>query len=340
MSRQILCLRIVCFFTAFILIIILFSPREPMAGPYYEGKVITFIVGSEAGGGYDRIARLLAKYLPKYIPGKPVVVVQNMPGATSVIAANHLYNMAKPDGLNIAILNRALVFADLFKAEGIRFDLTKFSWIGSPGIESYVFLIRNDLPYKTIYDVMKSEKTIFFAGSGPNDINVQVAEISKKYLGLNLKIVEYRGLAAAWLGLQRKEADVMNDTWGNSVLHIERGEVRPLFKTRVSPPGYENLPINEDLTTDPMGKKIMAMHAMVGEAGRFCLAPPRTPEDVMNILRDGFSKVFKDPELQGDAKKFRMELEYISAERCLKVIHYILNQPPEIVKEFNKYVTF
>lgn len=332
--------KVLYLLTGLLFIGVLYMPVEALAAPYYEGKIITFIVGSAPGGGYDRIARLLSKYLPKYIPGKPSFVVQNMPGATSMIAANHLYNIAKPDGLTIAILNRALVFANLLKIEGVRFDITKFCWIGSPGVESYVFSIRNDLPYKTIYDLMKSEKQIFFGGSGPNEINTQVAEMLKKFLGLNLKIVEYRGLAAAWLAMERKEADAMTDTWNNTMIHIERKEVRPLLRTRIYPPGNENLPLNEDLTIDPMGKRIMAMHAMVGEAGRFCVAPPGTPSNLMDTLKETFNKALKDPELQKDAKNLLMDLDYISADRCLKVVNYILTQPPEVVKEFNKFVKF
>ena len=122
------------------LFFLFYRPYPLFAAPFYEGKVLTIIVGYSPGGGYDRVDRLLAKYLPNYIPGKPTVLVQNMPGADSMIAANYLYNIAKPDGLTIGTFNRGLVFANLLKAEGGRYDLTKFSWIGSAAVESSVLI--------------------------------------------------------------------------------------------------------------------------------------------------------------------------------------------------------
>lgn len=155
------------------LFFLLYRPYPLFAAPFYEGKVLTIIVGYSPGGGYDRVDRLLAKYLPNYIPGKPTVLVQNMPGADSMIAANYLYNIAKPDGLTIGTFNRGLVFANLLKAEGGRYDLTKFSWIGSAAVESSVLIFYKDLAYKTIEDVAKSKSTIVIGCTGSADaINI------------------------------------------------------------------------------------------------------------------------------------------------------------------------
>jgi len=336
MKRQLLCL-----FAGFFILILCSGPSTSLAAPYYEGKVITFIVGYPPGGGYDRMARVLAKSLPKHIPGKPTIIVQNIPGGSSVIAANQLYNTAKPDGLTIAILNRALVFAQLLKVKGIKFDLTKFQWIGSPSTESTVLVIRSDLPYKTIHDLLKTKKEIFLAGSTPASINTQFAMILKEFLGLNIKHVEYRGTAEIWLGMERKEVDGLGDAYNSVRIHIERGLCRPLLRTRISQPGIENLPVNEDLTTNPTGKKIMAMHAIVGGAGRFCVAPPGTSANVMGILRGAFAKAInEDQELKEEAKKLLMDFEYVPAEKCLEIIHYILGQPDDMVKEFSRFVQF
>src|SRR5688572_23505809 len=104
----------------------------PQAGlAQYEGKTITIVVGFKTGGGYDRTARILARHLPKYLPGKPTVIVQNMPGANSIIAANHVYSVARPDGLTIGTFNRNLVLAQLTGVSGVKFDMTRFAWIGS-----------------------------------------------------------------------------------------------------------------------------------------------------------------------------------------------------------------
>src|SRR4030042_3483351 len=164
MKKLALCL----FFTLFLLSFFI-PPKEVLAAQYYEGKRMIIIVGYGPGGGYDRLARLLAKHLPKYIPGKPSIIVENMPGADSMIAANHLYNIAKPDGLTIGTFTRGLPFAQLTKVDGVKYDLTKYSWIGSSAVEAIILVIRADLPYKTFHDLQKTRAPIPMGGTGAAD---------------------------------------------------------------------------------------------------------------------------------------------------------------------------
>ena len=112
-------------------------PLSVAAQSSYAGKTVTIVVGYKAGGGYDATARLLARHLPKHIPGKPTVIVQNMPGANSIIAANHMYNVAKPDGLTIGTFNRNLPIAQLTSVQGVKYDITSSSWIGSAANEMH-----------------------------------------------------------------------------------------------------------------------------------------------------------------------------------------------------------
>src|SRR5919108_1620445 len=135
--------------------------------PPYAGKTVTIIVGYKAGGGYDATARLLARHLPKHLAGSPTVIVQNMPGANSIIAANHMYNVAKPDGLTIGTFNRNLPIAQLTKVEGVKFDVTKFQWVGSAANESTILAIRSDLPYKTFDELRKAKQTVVIGSTGP-----------------------------------------------------------------------------------------------------------------------------------------------------------------------------
>src|SRR5437764_4920598 len=129
------------------------APIMAAAQPNFAGKTLTIIVGYKPGGGYDATARMLARHLPQHIPGKPTVIVQNMPGGNSIIAANHIYNVAKPDGLTIGTFNRNLPIAQLTRLAGVKFDITKFQWIGSAANESTILAIRSDLPYKSFQEL-------------------------------------------------------------------------------------------------------------------------------------------------------------------------------------------
>jgi len=165
---------------------VVLSHQELSAALYYEGKNLTIIVGYSPGGGYDRLSRVIAKHLPRYIPGKPTVLVQNMPGAGSIIAANHVFNLAKPDGLTIGIFNRGMAFAQLLKAEGIRFDLKKFNWVGSAAVETATLALRTDLPFKTVDDILKTKEPINVGSAGgPTDSNTQFVLLLKEFLKIN-----------------------------------------------------------------------------------------------------------------------------------------------------------
>ena len=328
-------------FMATVLVVsIVLSSAEVIAAPYYEGKTMRIIVGFTPGGGYDRMARLLGKYLPKYIPGNPTIIIENMGGASSIIAANHIYNAAKPDGLTIGTLNRAIPFAQLIKLEGVKFDVTKYAWVGSAAVEGSVFTIRAELPYKTVDDLRKAKEPLAMGSSGAGTSDYQFALINKEFLGLNLKMITYPSSAECMLAVERKEVDGRAGSFSSLKPFIDRGVVRPILRGRVSEKGMENLPLNEDLTTDPMGKTIMAMFSSGDLIGRPYVAPPGTPEDVMKILRESFAKAAKDPELMDESKKVMMEVDYTPADECLKIVTYVLSQPEEIVKEFAKFVKF
>src|SRR3954466_9653321 len=135
-------------------------PLAAAAQANFAGKTVTIVVGYKPGGGYDATARLLARHLPDYLPGKPTVIVQNMPGGNSIISANHMYNVAKPDGLTIGTFNRNLPIAQLTRVEGVKFDLQKFAWIGSAANETTILAIRADLPYRNFDELRKAKENV------------------------------------------------------------------------------------------------------------------------------------------------------------------------------------
>ena len=255
-----------------IFIVLFLSPNAKSQTPFYQGKTITIVVGYKPGGGYDAIARFLSRHLPKYIPGKPTVIVQNMPGAGSMIAANHLYGVAAPDGLTIGSFNPNMSIAQLIKVEGVKFDLTKFAWVGSAAQESTILVIRSDLPYTNFEALRRATQPIVVGTSGPGSSSYDFPLLLKEFLGMNFKIVAgYSSSADIALALERKEVDAWAVSFGGSRSLIDRGVVRAIIRSRTSEPGIEHLPVDEALAPNQKAKAIMTVRSapeVVGQIGR------------------------------------------------------------------------
>jgi tripartite-type tricarboxylate transporter receptor subunit TctC len=307
----------------------------------FAGKTVTIVVGYKAGGGYDATARLLARHLPKHIPGKPTVIVQNMPGANSIIAANHMYNVAKPDGLTIGTFNRNLPIAQLTRVEGVKYDVTKFQWIGSAANESTILAIRTDLPYKTFDELRKAKETVVIGSTGPGANTHDFPLLLKEVLGLNFKIVSgYSSSADIMLAVERKEVDGRAGSYTSLRPFIDRNLVRPLVRARTSEPGVEKLPVDEDFAPNARAKAIMALRSAPEQVARPYVLPPATPAEIVKLMRDAFARTIQDPELAAEAKKAKFDLEYLPGDQAQKILVEVMNQPQDIVAEFSKYIKF
>jgi tripartite-type tricarboxylate transporter receptor subunit TctC len=309
--------------------------------PNFSGKTVTIIVGYKAGGGYDTTARLLARHLSNHIPGKPAVIVQNMPGANSIIAANHMFNVAKPDGLTIGTFNRNLPIAQLTRVQGVKYDMTKFGWIGSAANESTILAIRNDLPYKNFDELRKAKEPVVIGSTGPGANTHDFPLLLKDLLGVNLKIVSgYSSSADIMLAIERKEVDGRAGSLTSIQPFIDRKLVRPIIRARSVEPGIEKLPVDEDFAPNARAKAIMALRSAPEVVARPYVLPPGTPAEIVKMYRDAFAATIKDPALVAESKKAKFDLEYTSGDEALKVMHSVLSQPKDIVDEFSKYIKF
>jgi tripartite-type tricarboxylate transporter receptor subunit TctC len=153
-------------------------------------------------------------------------------------------------------------------------------------------------------------------------------------------MVYYRSSDEVALAIERKEVDGKATSYASFRTQIENGSYRPLIRGRVTEPEIDKLPVDEDLTTDPIGKKLMALRSGPDRIGRPVIAPPKTPPEIMGILRDAFAKATKDPEVLAMAEKLEMGIEYVPPEECVKILKELFSQPESIVKEFSKYIKF
>jgi tripartite-type tricarboxylate transporter receptor subunit TctC len=311
------------------------------AAQSFAGKTVTIIVGYKPGGGYDATARLLARHLPNHIPGKPTVIVQNMPGGNSIVAANHVYNVAKPDGLTIATFNRNLPIAQLTKVEGVKFDILKFAWIGSAANEATILTIRSDLPYKTFADLRKAREPVVIGSTGPGANTYDFPLLLKDLLGVNLKIVSgYSSSADIMLAVERKEVDGRAGSLTSLRNFIDRKLVHPVIRARAVQPGLENLPVDEDLAPNARAKSIMALRSAPEQVARPYVMPPGTPADIVKAMRTAFVKAIDDPALKAEERKAKMDLDFTDGDKAVAILRDVLNQPKDIVDEFSKYVKF
>lgn len=307
----------------------------------FRGKTVTIVVGYPPGGGYDRMARLLARYLEKHLPGNPTVVVQNMPGAASVVAANHVYGTARPDGLVVGAFNRNLVLAQLVKADGVRFDMSRFAWIGSPSTETTVLVLRGDLPHRTMDDLRRSREPLYIGATGPGASTFDFPLLLKAFLGANLRIISgYPSGTEVNLAMERKEMDGRAGSYSSLRALIDRGLMRPVVRGRASVAEIEKLPVDEDLTSDPRARAVMALRSAPDIVGRPFVAPPGTPPEIIQAYRDALTNLAKDREFLAEATRAGFEIDVVVGEQALRITRQVLNAPPDVVRIFTQFFKF
>ena len=308
--------------------------------PYYEGKTITVVIGAKSGS-LEIASRIVSRHLGKHIAGNPTVIVQNMPGAAHLVATNHVFNAARPDGLTLLAVNPAVGIGQLSKVNAVRFDLRKFEWLGSSGADGVALSIRTDLPYKTWDDLKKANRELVVGTTGPGSNAHDFPLLLKEFAGAKFRLVSgYPANSDVLLAIERKEVDVWAAFATTIKLAADRGVVRPLVRNRVASPGFEKLPADEDLATSAVGKAIMGIRAAPSAIGRAFAAPPGTPADRVKMLRDAFAKAMQDKELLADAQKAKIGMSYISAEEVARMFAALMQQPPEVQKEMVKYIKF
>jgi tripartite-type tricarboxylate transporter receptor subunit TctC len=307
----------------------------------FAGRTVTILVGYSPGGGYDRVARIVARHLPRYLPGNPTVVVQNMPGANSIVAANHLYNVARPDGLTIGLFNRNLVLGQLVGVEGLRVDMRRWQWIGSPAEETDVFAIRADLPYRQILDLRRADPAVAIGATGPGANTYDFPLVLKAFLKLNLRIISgYPSSADIMLAIERREVDGRAGSWSSLKPFVERGLVRPLVRTRSDNPELRAIPVDQDLVTEAVAKSVLRLRAIPNRLGRPFVAPPGAPAEMVRAYRDAFRRMTQDREFVAEAERAGVEVSFTSPEEIARILEEVFSTPAGTVRVFKEFFRF
>ena len=314
--------------------------------PFYEGKTIHLIVTTGAGGTTDIAGRLVARHLNGHIPGNPSIIVQNMPGAGGVVGANHLYNVAKPDGLTIAIMSRATYLDQMVGRAEVRFDFRKFSWIGSFNRAPMMIACRTDTGYTSINNLRAAHSPPRFGQSGTGSIGFIFSNLVAETLNLSIKhVTGYGSGRQIDLGIERGEADcratsditVIRPPWPG---WIEKGFMTFLLqqgpnKSRLLP----QIPTVYELAPPEAKPLLSLMDVMLAytEFDRPFAAPPGVPREPLQILRESFEKMVGDRKFSVEAKKLvDWDESHLSGEALQRKIEQTVTQPPEVIRRIKE----
>lgn len=311
--------------------------------PFYQGKTVTFIVGFPAGSYDDLWPRQIAQYLPKYIPGNPNVIVQNMPGAGSMIAANYVFTVIKPDGLTLAGVQPALYFNQLVGLKEVKFDWPKFNFIGSPWQSQLLLYMRSDTPYKTIEDARNPAVPPKCGSTGPSSTGNYIPKLLNEVVGTKFQVISgYQGGTDVDLAVERGElqcrAFTIETYFGREPFFTweKKGFVRNLVQTgRKRDPRLPGVPTIYELMdkykASEADRRLAAVVLANGDMGRPIIMPPGVAPERVKIMRDAFNKAMADNQLLAEAKKKKLEVDPTGGEELQAIAKEIVSQPPDVI---------
>jgi tripartite-type tricarboxylate transporter receptor subunit TctC len=316
--------------------------------PFYKDKTIRIVVGFTAGGLYDQYARLLARYMPRHIPGNPNIIVQNMPGAGSLTATNYVYGAVKPDGLTLGMVGSGIYLDQMLGRKEATFDVAKLAWIGSVDQRDLVLYMKADAPWKSLDDVAAAAEKPKCGATGTSDLTSIMTTLIDETLGI--KFAEVRGYPGG------VEID----------LAIEKGEIHcrgtgitthfarePYFTWHKS--GFDRHVVQTGTKRDPrladaptltelmdkkktaqLSRSVARVMLLSATLGRPMVATPGTPAERVKMLREAYLKAFQEPEAIAEAKKARFDLEALPGTEVEAQIREVMNQPREVVERVKK----
>ena len=311
------------------------------AAPFYEGKTMRIIVGAAPGGGFDTYSRTIARHMGKYIPGNPTIIVENMPGAGFVISVNHLYKVAKPDGLTIGNWIGTLVLAQAVGRKGLEFDVRKFEYIGAPVKNHDTCVLTKASGITSIEKWMASKTPVKLGSTPPGATTYENAVIVKEALGLPIQVVAgYKGTSEVRVAAEAGEvAGLCGLSWASAKSTwrkgLESGEaIVVLQNTPTAHPELPNVPLTINQAKTDEAKKLIQVGIHDASTITYLYSlPPGTPKDRLQILRKAFVDAMKDPEFLAEAKKANLDLDAVTGEELEKTVANFFKLEPSVANK-------
>lgn len=313
--------------TALGITLIALTATAASAEDFYKGKTIRIIVGSAPGGGFDTYARLVARHIPKHIPGTPNTLVTSMTGAGNLIAANYMYNKARPDGLTIGHWVGTLVLQQVLGNKRVQFDARKFEWITVPKPSYTACIVARDSGITNMDQWLAAEKPLKLGGMGPGSSISDIPRLVGTITGVPLHLIEgYGGAARIRLAIEKRE--VLGGCWSPDVILSYWPEKIPgelNFVVQVGVGRHPRLPdvpnVLEYARTDAERQLAGVVGRNAHEILRAFSLPPGTPKDRVELLRKAFADTFRDPELLAEAKKARLIIHPVPGPRLVEAVN-------------------
>ena len=310
---------------------------QARAQDFFKDKTLTFIVGYSPGGTYDQYTRLLARHIGKHVSGSPTRVVENMPGAGGIIAANHLYNRVKPDGLTVAAWASPLILQQIMGNEATKFDARKVGWLGIPGPYDTACHFNQQSGIKTVDDWFAAKRPLKIASIGPGTSLSDVPKLLKAALNLPLEMVEgYKGGAEARLADESGEVDGLCASWQATKVswrsQMETGKIHVVLQaTLKSHPELKKVPLAINYAKTEEARTLLRVADNVHVYQFPFSTAPGTPPDRLQVLQQAFVKTLRDPELITEAKKADLEIAPIDGPTTAKTFNGLYELPPTLI---------
>ena len=311
--------------------------------PFFKGKTIRIVVGFSAGGGYDIYARAIARHMSQHIPGNPAIVVENMAGAASMISANHVYKVAKPDGLTIGHFIGGLFLQQILGRQGVEFDARKFEYLGVPIKDTYCIGLTKASGITSLESWLAAKTPVKIGGTAPGSATDDIPAVLQAALGLPLQVVSgYKGTAEIRLAADSGEVagfstgwESFKSTWRKS---LETGDAFIAVQAVAKPhPELLKVPLAINYAKTEEAKKLIKVGAHdPGTLARPFVLPPGTPKERVQVMRKAFMDTLSDPEFLAEAKKTNLDIAPLSGEEIAKTVDNLFKIEAPLVERLKK----